>query len=271
MPTLVHDGATIAYTDTGPPGAVADAPTIVFGHGLLFSGWMFRSQIEALRDAYRCVAIDWRGQGSSPRARGGYDMDSLADDAVELIGKTGTAPVHWVGLSMGGFVGMRIAARRPDLVRSLVLLDTSADREPLRSTVEDLLLALIYRVAGIAPVRRQVEKVMFGPELRSSPDGRATIDEWIATLSSSERAGIAWAVTAVVTRKAVSGELGRISAPTLVATGEHDKPTPPARGRRIAQAIPGARFELVRGAGHSSTIEQPDAVTALISDFLAEH
>ena len=86
---------------------------------------------------------------------------------------------------MGGFVGMRIAARRPELVRSLVLLDTSADGEPLRSTVEDLLLALIYHIAGIAPVRRQVAKVMFGPEFRKSPHGRATIECYSAERTMS--------------------------------------------------------------------------------------
>ena len=271
MPTFSRDEASIAYDDTGAPHGRPDAPTIVFGHGLLFSGWMFRRQIDALRDDYRCVTIDWRGQGQSPHARAGYDMDTLTDDAVGLIDRLGTAPVHWVGLSMGGFVGMRIAARRPASIRSLVLLNTSADREPLRSAVQDLLLAQLYRWAGIALVQRQVENILFGAAFRNAPEGRRLIDEWVMKLAEIDRRGIAAAVTGVLTRKAVSHELCRITAPTLVIAGEHDKAIPVVRGRRIAQAIAGARFEIVPRAGHSSTLEQPEIVTALIRNFLAEH
>jgi len=60
MPTFTRDGATIHYIDTGPPAGRLDAATVFFGHGLLFSGWMFHPQIAALRSRYRCVAIDWR-------------------------------------------------------------------------------------------------------------------------------------------------------------------------------------------------------------------
>jgi len=269
MPTFSRGEATTAYDDTGAPRSRPDAPTIVFGHGLLFGGWMFRRQIDGLRDDYRCITLDWRGQGQSPRARAGYDMDTLTDDAVGLIDRLGTAPVHWVGLSMGGFVGMRVAARRPRSIRSLVLLNTSADREPLYGAVQDLLLAQIYRWAGIGPVQRQVENILFGATFRNAPEGRRIIDEWVMKLAESDRRGIAAAVVGVLTRKAVSHELCRITAPTLVIAGEQDKAIPIARGRRIAQAIAGARFELVPLAGHSSTLEQPEIVTALLRNFLA--
>src|SRR5215470_11987860 len=124
MPTIEVNGATIAYTDAGP----ATAPTVLFGHGLLFGGWMFGAQIQALRAEYRCVTIDWRGQGGSPPA-GRHDMDTLTADAVALIEALALAPVHFVGLSMGGFVGQRLAARHGHLLRSLTLLDTSAGPE----------------------------------------------------------------------------------------------------------------------------------------------
>jgi pimeloyl-ACP methyl ester carboxylesterase len=271
MPTLTRADATIAYADTGAPEGRPDAPTVVLGHGLLFGGWMFRHQVEVLRASYRCVTVDWRGHGDSPATAGGYDMDTLAEDATALVEHLDVGPVHWVGLSMGGMVGMRVAARRPDLVRSLVLLDTSADRETPRARVEDAVLAVVYRFVGIGPVRGQVEKVMFGAPFRASPEGHAVVDEWVSRLAASDRAGIARAVRGVLTRPAVASELVRIEAPTLVVTGEHDRPTPPGRGRRIAAAVAGARFELLPGAGHSSTLERPEAVTALLRDFLDAH
>lgn len=269
MTTICRDGATIAYTDTGPLNLDRTAPTIVFGHGLLFSAWMFHHQVESLRHRYRCVTIDWRGQGRSPATDSGYSMDALYEDAVALIEHLSVGAVHWVGLSMGGFVGMRLAARRPDLVASLTLLNTSADRETPKNVILDEGLALIVRAAGIGPVRRQVLDTMFGPSFLASPRSSESIDNWMRQLGDTGRAGVASAIHGVVARKSVAAELPAITAPTLVVSGAHDKPTPPRRGRAIASAISGARFVLLDDCGHSSTLEQPDAVTRLIEEFVA--
>jgi 3-oxoadipate enol-lactonase len=271
MPTLRTAGAEVAYSDTGVPTTRPDAPTIVFGHGLLFSGWMFAAQIEALRSSYRCVAIDWRGQGASPPPENGkYDMDSLYDDAVAVIEHLGIAPVHWVGLSMGGFVGQRIAARRTDLVRSLTLLDTSPDPEERFAAIQDKALSAIYRVAGMGPVRASVLKIMLGPTFRNDPASKPIIDEWMSQVDRTDRRGLLGAILAVANRRGVADEIGSITVPTLVAVGADDKPTPVRKSEAIAKVIKGARLEVVPNAGHSSTIEQPDAITALITTFLAE-
>ena len=270
MPILNSEGASVHYTDTGAPDGRPDAPTVVFGHGLLFSGWMFSAQIDALRTDYRCVAVDWRGQGSSPPAEGGYDMDTLSRDAIALIEHLGVAPVHYVGLSMGGFVGQRIAARRPELLRSLVLLDTSPDREERSAAIQDIVLSFIYRYVGIGPVRRPAEKIMLGPTFRADPRSKPIVDEWIAMLSRCDREGIRRAILAVARRKGVADEIGAIKAPTLVAVGADDVPTPVKKSRRIVELVPGSRLEIIKNAGHSSTVEQPEAVTALLQSFLAE-
>ena len=269
MPILPVEGVTISYTDTGAPDGIPDAPTIVFGHGLLFSGWMFHAQVEALRDRYRCVTVDWRGQGDTPPAtKGGYDMDTLTADAVALIESLDVGPVHYAGLSMGGFVGQRLAARHGHLLRSLTLLDTSADREPTRSAIQDTALALIYRVAGIGPVAGAVKPIMFGPTFRADPAGTAVIAEFLRRLANCDRGGMFGAIMGVATRKPIYDELDRITVPTLVIVGADDVPTPVAKARRIADRIPGARLEIVPDAGHSSTVEQPAAITALLAEFL---
>lgn len=268
MPLTTVNGVQIAYTDTGAPAGRPDAPTVVFGHGLLFGGWMFRPQIEALRDRYRCVTLDWRGQGGTPASREGYDMDTLTADAVALIEELGAAPVHYVGLSMGGFVGQRIAARHGHLLRSLTLLDTSADEEDPSRSGSYRLMAALYRVAGLTPVRGRVEALMFGPSFRSSPEGRAVADEWAARLRACDRAGIRKAVLGVADRKPIRPEIPGITVPTLVAVGADDIATPPDKARRIAEAVPGARLEVIANCGHSSTLEQPDAVVGLLESFL---
>lgn len=269
MPIVAVNGARIAYTDTGAPPGERAAATIVFGHGLLFSGAMFRAQVAALRDRYRCVTVDWRGQGDTPATRDGYDMDTLTADAVALIGALGVGPVHWVGLSMGGFVGMRLGARHPGLLRSLTLLDTSAGAEDPDKVSRYKLLALVYRIAGISPVLSQVSPLMFGPAFRSDPGSRAVIDEWRHRLDRCDRGGMRRAILGVCNRAPIEAELGRITAPTLVAVGDDDAATPPAKSELIAARIPGARLVRIPRSGHSSTVEQPAAVTALLTDFLA--
>jgi 3-oxoadipate enol-lactonase len=107
MPYIRSNGTDLWCEDTG--GSLAP---ILFSHGLLFSSRLFDAQVEALREQYRCVAYDHRGQGrSAPSTMRSIDMDTLTADAIALIEALEIAPVHFCGLSMGGFVGMRLAAR----------------------------------------------------------------------------------------------------------------------------------------------------------------
>lgn len=270
MPAIDVPGAVVAYSDTGVPAGMPDAPAIVFGHGLLFGGWMFRAQVAALKDRYRCVTIDWRGQGESPAARDGYDMDSLTSDAVGLITRLGIAPVHWVGLSMGGFVGQRLAARHGELLHSVTLLDTSADAEEPATVRERRQLALFQVLFGLRPVLGKVKPLLFGSGFLADPGSGELISEWLRRLGTARRTAVRKAVLGVAQRASVAAELGGITVPALVAVGADDRATPPAHSRRIAAAIPGARLRVVPDCGHSSTLEQPDAISALLTEFLGE-
>ena len=271
MPTFTRDDATIHYTDTGMPTDRPDARTVFFGHGLLFSGWMFHPQITALQGEHRCVAIDWRGQGQSAATKDGYDMDTLADDAVALIDSLGVAPVHYVGLSMGGFVGQRIAARRPELVRTLALLDTSAGPEDPDKIKRYKMLGRIYRVTGVSPLRKAVLPIMFGPAFLADASCKPVIDEWEHRLNASPRSGVAKAVMGVANRLPIEDEISRIIAPTLVIVGADDAATPPVKSQLITERVPGARLAQIPDCGHTSTLEQADTVTRLLRAFLTQN
>lgn len=269
MPTAQVNGVTLAYADTGPPPGRPDAPTVVFGHGLLFGGWMFRAQVAALRDDYRCVTVDWRGQGETPASRHGYDMDTLTADTLALMAHLGIGPVHFVGLSMGGFVGQRIAARQGELLRSLTLLGTSADAEDPENVGRYQRLAGVYRLVGaVRPVMTRTLPLMFGPAFLADATHERLRADWIGRLRRADRAGIRKAVLGVAHRAPVHEELARVTVPTLVVVGADDAATPPAKAGRIAAAIDGARLETVADCGHSSTLEQPDVVSGLLRAFL---
>ncbi|MSP59716.1 MAG: alpha/beta fold hydrolase [Myxococcales bacterium] len=263
MPEIAIAGTTVHYEDTGGSG---DA--IVFAHGFLWSGAMYRPQVEALRTRYRCVTFDFRGQGQSQVAARGYDLETLTDDAARLIEAIGCAPCHFVGLSMGGFVGLRLALGRPDLLRSLTLIASAADREPRRNLPKYLAMAAVARLIGVAPLARPVMKIMFGSAFLEDPARASERAEMKRQLVANDRVGASRALGGVIGRRAVEGELGRVNLPTLVLSGEDDRAIVPARSRRMADAIPGARFVLLPRAGHTSTIEEPAEVNRHLVAFL---
>ena len=257
------NGAELHVEDTGGAG-----PAIVFSHGLLWSTAMWRSQVEAFRGRHRCIAYDHRGQGRSEVTASGYDMDTLAEDAAALIGQLDAAPAHFVGLSMGGFVGMRLAARRGELLRSLVLMDTASDSEPWRNLPRYAAMNFLTRFVGAGPFVPAVMKIMFARPFRQDPH-RAGLREGMAReILCNDVTGMRRAVNGVMSRKPLSAEeLARIEAPTLVISGAEDSAIVPERSMRTAARIRGARFLGVPRAGHTAAIEEPEAVNRALREF----
>jgi pimeloyl-ACP methyl ester carboxylesterase len=264
MATFDVDGMSLYYEDTGP-GSTGE--TIVFSHGLLWGTELFAPQIAALRGRYRCIAWDHRGQGKSGADhRECISMELVWQDAVRLIEAKVGGPVHFCGLSMGGFVAMRMGARRPDLVRSLLLLETSSDPEPTDNIGRYRMLAKVTRMLGPKLIKNKVAPIMMGKAIFADPARKAELAGFVELMS--RRRDIWRAVNGVIDRAGIHHELARITAPTLVVVGEEDIATPRAKAEQIAGAIAGARLVVVPRAGHSSTVEEPALVTAAIEQFL---
>jgi pimeloyl-ACP methyl ester carboxylesterase len=263
LPRLRVNGVDLYYESTG-----TGPETVVLSHGLLLSGDMFREQVRHLAPRYRVVVYDHRGQGRSEVAATGYDMDTLAADAAALVEALGAAPCHFVGVSMGGFVAMRLAARRPELLRSCVLMETSADPEAAENVPRYRMLNWAVRLLGARAVADKVMPIMFGKSFLADPARAELRAEWRGRFRALRRS-IHRSVTGVIERSGVYQELQGISVPTLVLVGEEDVATPPPRAERIQAAIRGSRLVRIPRAGHSSTIENPAAVNAALAEFLA--
>ena len=257
------NGVELAVEDSGEGG-----PTVLFSHGLLYSLRMWDAQIAALRSRFRCIAYDHRGQGESEKPTTGLDMDTLSEDAAALIGALGVGPVHFIGMSMGGFVGMRLAARHPELVRSLILVDTAAGPEPAKNIPRYRRLEWVARWFGTRPVAGKVEAIMHGASARKDPARAAVLRTWQELLLRADTAAMNRAVEGVLTRESVVPLLSQIRCPTLVMVGEEDTATVPARSEEIASAISGARLVRIPRAGHMSPIDAPEAVTTELRSFL---
>jgi 3-oxoadipate enol-lactonase len=267
MPTIEVNGTRLYYEDTGP-GSTGE--TIAWSHGLLWSTELFAPQIAALRGRYRCIAWDHRGQGrSAPDHRATIGMELVWHDAARLLERlvTPLGPVHFCGLSMGGFVALRMAAFRPDLVRSLILIETSADPEPMANVGRYRMLTRVVKLLGPRVVMSRVRQIMLGKAILTDPARRGEVERFSELMS--RRRDVWRAVNGVIDRAPIHGDLGRITAPTLILVGEEDVATPIDKAERIAAGIRGAKLMRLPRAGHSSTVEEPAAATAAIEAFLA--
>jgi pimeloyl-ACP methyl ester carboxylesterase len=265
MATIEVNGTTLAYEDTGP-GSTGE--TIAFSHGLLWDRSLFAPQIAALRARYRCIAWDHRGQGDSAAdpTRQCIGIELVTQDAIALLERVAGGPVHFCGLSMGGFVAMRIAARRPELVRSVILVETSADREPIENLPKFRVMNLLTRFISPRVVITRALPVMFSRDFLDDPARAAERAKYTTVMT--RRRDVWRAVNGVLDRGAVLDELARIHAPTLIIVGDQDVATVPAKSAAIHAGIPGSTLVTIPRAGHSSTVEQPAAVTAAIEAFL---
>lgn len=264
MPNIEVNGVKIFYEEKG-----TGKETVFFAHGLLWSHKMFCAQSDYLSKNYRVIAYDHRGQGQS-ESKGPFDMETVAEDAAALIKELSNEPVHFIGLSMGGFVGMRLASRYPHLIKTLVLMETSANAEPVENLPKYKTLNGIVKWVGvIPPVASKVMHIMFAESWLSNPANKPQIKHWKNELSSNKR-GITGPVEGVIYRKGVEDELAKISCPTMIIVGDEDVATKPEKAKYIQMGIAKAKLHVIPGAGHSSCIEKPDEVNRLLGDWLDE-
>ncbi len=265
MPVVPVNDAMLFCEAAGPQHY---AESILFLHGALLSGLMFAGVIAAFQHQYRCLTMDFRGQGRSPVAEGGYDMDSLAADAVAVIEQAG-GPVHLVGAGMGGFVAMRVALLRPDLVTSLTLAGTSAEPEPAENMARWQLLGFAGSKLGARMVAGPAMRLLFGRSFLTAPDRRAERQAWRRRLAGNDRAGLRRVLAGVLQREGLNDALHRLATPTLVLAGDEDRLNRLMKAQRIQDRIPDCRLVVIAGAGPSLPIEQPAAVVNAVADFLS--
>jgi len=269
VPKLKVNNVTLHYTDEGP-GLPAKPETIVFSHGLLLNGSIFADQIKHLKSRYRCITYDHRGQGASELATDGFDIDNLTRDAAELIKAMDVGPCHFIGLSMGGFVGLRLAIKHPQLVKSLTLIDTSAEPDGAFKNFRYKLVNFIAKNFGLKIVVGQVMPFMFGKTFIKDPARKDELEKWRRVSLSNDPLTITRAVTGVINRTDIRDQLKRITCPTLILVGEEDITTPPEKSVTMHREIKGSKYQVIPRAGHIATVENPDAVNVAIDGFLGQ-
>jgi 3-oxoadipate enol-lactonase len=243
----------VAYTEDGP----ADAPVVVLSNSLGATRAMWDPQVPALAERYRVITYDTRGHGESPAPAGPYTLDDLVDDLVALLDRVGAARAHVAGLSLGGMIGMRLAAREPSRVHRLAVLCSSAKVDPQPF----LDRAVAARSGGTAPLAPVVAaRWLTPPYAAAHPDLVTRLEAMIA---GADDEGYA-ACCEVVAGMDLRDDLARITAPTLVVSAAEDLALPPEHQRAIADGIPGAELVTVSPGAHLANLEQTLETTGLL-------
>jgi pimeloyl-ACP methyl ester carboxylesterase len=257
MPSARANGIDI-YFERGGGG-----PAWLLIHGLGGDARQWGPFVEAAGGTLAMIAYDMRGSARSSRPAGPYAMSALAKDAAGLLEALSVRPAGVIGFSMGGCVAIELALGFPGLVERLVLVSTlpswggphppsARARELFRRTdITDELLTEVYEVA-------------FGPAFRRG----FSAGEYVAMRKGDEfpqPAGCYLAQLAALEGFDARDRVGSISAETLVVAGTEDRVVPPANSRWLCENIPGARIELIEGAGHMVPVEAPGALAGLMA------
>jgi 3-oxoadipate enol-lactonase len=255
----------LAGSLSGPAGA----PVLVLGNSLGTSSSLWDAQLPVLSRHFRVLRYEHRGHGApgfpySPAPPGPYSMADLGGDVLALLDSYGIERAAYCGVSLGGMVGMWLAANAPDRIGWLGLCCTAAFLPPasLWQQRADAVLA-----GGMTAIAGQVVQRWFTPAFAAVAP--AMVRSYVDGLEAIEPTGYAGCCAAIEAMD-LRPVLPRISARTLVIAGAEDPATPPWHGAAIASGIPGSRLAVLRGASHLAVVSHPAEVTSLlVSQLLA--
>jgi pimeloyl-ACP methyl ester carboxylesterase len=293
----LRDGTRVWLAGTPAPGTQDEnggRETVLCLHGMTGDATNWTDFMARLLPDFDGKAVDLPGSGFSPPpgTPRGYSITALAGTVINLIETLQReaghpAPLHLVGNSMGGDVALRVAARRPDLVKSLTLISAALpDRRPHHNTAHFPLLALpvlghsILRQYGRFPAEQRIAGVLqtcyYDPasvhpvrlalaveELRR----RDGLDHGITSMARAARTLVA--ETFRPHRFSLWRDAERVRMPALVLFGTHDRLVSPALAARAARTFPGARVVVLPNTGHLGQMEHPDTVASLFREMVA--
>ena len=256
MPLIFFDDLRLNAEISGP----VNGPPLVLLHALGTNLTVWDQVVALLPPSCRILRIDQRGHGKSDTPPAPYGMGALIRDSERLMDHFGLRDAVVVGLSLGGLVAQGLAVKRLDLVRGMVLSNTAA-----KIGTPELWAARIaeVRADGLTGYADGAMQRMFGRNHAAIP-GTAIVRDMLIATSVEGWTGCAAAIAGADFYTPTAS----LSLPTLAIAGANDGTTPPDLVRETADLIRGARFEIIRGAGHLPMVEKPVEYAALIAGFL---
>ena len=254
----VGDGASIAYRLDGK----ADKPVLVLSNSIATTLHMWDAEIDDLSQHFRVLRYDFRGHGGSSVPVGAYSLDRLGRDVIELLDALKIERVHFLGLSLGGFVGQWLAIHAPERVDRLILSNTSTYLGPAEAFADRI--AAVQKAPDMSEFAEMFLANWFPAQMLAA-NGPA-IRKFRAMLLDIDRQGLA-GLFAAVRDMDLRRTVTLIARPTLVIAGRHDTVTALSHSEFIAKAVPGAKL-VVLPAVHLSNVEYPAEFIDAVLSFL---
>lgn len=258
MPTIPIHGIDLFYESTG------EGEPVLLLHGLGSSTLDWDRQIPEFSKSHRVIAMDVRGHGRSGKPEGPYTMKQFAADATALLAALDAAPAHVVGLSMGGMIAFQMAVDAPQAVRSLTIVNSGPEMNPLTPEQRagfDARYSLV-RTQGMAALAKLIAAPLFPkPEqgaLRQRFEDEVAAndpDAYLASLGAID----GWSV---------ADRIGGIRCPVLVISSDQDY-TPVEWKRYYASQIPDARVAVLEDSRHVAPLDQAERFNRAVTEFLA--
>ncbi len=237
----------------------------LFLHGLGSSAESWFFQREPFAAKYRVILADMRGHGRSDKPPGPYSVSQFAADVAGLLHHLDVGPVHVVGLSMGGMIAFQLAVDYPDLVRSMVIVNSGPELIPHNWRER---LSLWQRRIMLRFLSPQRLGPILGKRLFPDPDQAELLAYFVEGFLKNDPAAYRAATNALI-GWSVRDRIGEIRCPVLVVTADQDY-TPVAAKEAYAAEMPDARVVVIENSRHATPVDQPDAFNQVVLDFLAE-
>lgn len=258
MQILKLDDVALHYAESGDP----EGSAVIFANSLGTDFRLWDDVVRLLPRSLRLIRYDKRGHGLSSCPPAPYSMGALIHDAERLLDHLSVSECVFVGLSIGGMIAQGLTAKRPDLVRALVLSNTGA-KIGTRAMWDERIAAV--RAGGIEALADSILERWFSADFRSTD----TLTAWRNMLIRQPVEGYAGCAAAISGTDFMTSTSG-LTLPTLGIAGSEDGSTPPDLVRETVALIPGSRFELVRGAGHLPCVESPGEYSDMLVSFMKE-
>jgi 3-oxoadipate enol-lactonase len=257
------NGITINYQIDGAQGASGNAPWIVFSNSLATNISMWDDQARELGKSYRVLRYDQRGHGGTEAPAGRYPFDLLIADAVALMDALSMPKAHFAGLSMGAATALGLAQQHPGRVDRVIVCDSGCQSTPASSQQWEERIVVAQK-EGIAALVEPTIARWFPPEVVAAKAPH--VDKVRAMIRSTPVNGFVGCAAALADHN-YAAAVATVTRPVLFMVGEKDGVTPAAM-RKLNAALPGSRYVELAGAGHISNMDQPQAFTRAIQEFL---
>lgn len=242
-------------------------PPVIFIHGFPYNSTMWSQQIKKLKESYYCIAYDVRGLGDTPPGDGQFTIEMFVDDLFSVMDSLDLDKPIVTGFSMGGYITLRAIEREHDRFRAVILCDTKSEADDDTGRIKRAGAISTIDKEGVEKFASDFVPMTFGDDAQQQiPE---TYNTTLEQAKNESPIGVKGCLLAMAARTDTTAALGNIGIPTLLLVGEKDTLTPPSVMKDMHEKIAGSDMVTIPKAGHMSPLENPEAVTQNIQEFLS--